>query len=140
MVITDFLHDGRVAPSVNATLNKWSRIVLKALSSFATNSLMRLISTPSYPAALSFGIFFIVSRISEVEGSFMRLAHVWSGMFLAFRLYIRLHHLGDEFSSLAVFFSVSSCSFLLFRSGGSGYFFSSFSSGPGASSFFLRKR
>ena len=76
IVITDFLQDGSVAPAVNAVLNRDTRIVVRGVSSPSTRSLMRLISTPSYPAALSFGIFLIVSRTSDGDGSLVRSCHV----------------------------------------------------------------
>src|ERR1700728_3132415 len=75
IVITDFLQDGSVAPAVNAVLNRDTRIVVRGVSSPSTRSLMRLISTPSYPA-LSFGIFLIVSRTSDGDGSLVRSCHV----------------------------------------------------------------
>src|SRR5436309_3017902 len=53
IVITDFLQDGSVAPSLNATLKRHASILVNGLSSFSVSNLMRLIFAPSYPAALS---------------------------------------------------------------------------------------
>src|SRR5579872_6688405 len=141
MVITDFLQDGSVAPAVNAVLNRDTKIVVRGVSSSSTRSLMRLISTPSYPAALSFGIFLMISNISDGDGSLVRSCHMCLGMFLAFRSYIWFHHLGRWFPRVLLYFVSFSSIFLSFdRSGGSGYLLSSFPSGPGGSSFFFRKR
>ena len=136
IVITDFLQDGSVAPAVNAVLNRDTRIVVRGVSSPSTRSLMRLISTPSYPAALSFGIFLIVSRTSDGDGSLVRSCHVRLGIFLAFRSYAWFHHLGRWFPRMLFLVSFSSVPLLSIA----GYFLSSFSSGPGGSGFFFRKR